>query len=436
MLKRLPNRTLFVPPIVLLTFIATAVHGQTADSRVETLEQRIDRLEQELQATEQELKNGVSESQEQMRKTAEDVYDEKEAEGIDFGGAVRFQYNWRDYDDGNKDRGGDIDLDTFRINVDGSINDVILSAEYRWYQYMDTIHHAWVGYDFTESIQGQAGIHRVPFGVLPYNSHNFFFSGNYYVGLEDDYDAGFKMIWDQAPYNVQLAFYKNDEMGGVDGFVDQLEDRYSYDVVGFRNPGDGTFDDPRANGAQIGETNTVNARAVYNLKTGEGMNSEIGVSAQYGKLHDGSEKAGDNWAYAVHLDGDYGPWNVMLQATRYRYDLDNGAERLAVTAYSFFDTIASEANTYTAGLAYSLPVSIGPISNITFYNDYSILADKSAGLKDTWMNVSGFAVSAGGIYAYFDFINAKNQPFVGGTHDATTSGDLATRFNINVGYYF
>ncbi|MEX0957808.1 MAG: hypothetical protein WDZ63_00820 [Burkholderiales bacterium] len=352
--------------------------------------------------------------------------------GIKIGGAVRFQYSYEDYSAGNRDRGGDFDFDTFRLNLDGSIGDVLLSAEYRWYQYMDVIHHAWVGYDFSDTTQAQLGIHQVPFGVLPYNSHSYFFSSNYYVGLEDDYDMGIKVIFDNAPWNLQLALYKNDEQGGVDGYVSDRSARYSYDPVGSRPAGEGIFAQP-ANA--FGETNTVNARAAYTFARGEDRSLELGVSGQYGDLHDGAGSVGSNSAYAVHAVGNHGRWNVQLQATRYEYDLDSGAQQVAVGAYAFFDTIAARATTYTANAAYTLPVSLGPVSALTFYNNYSVITSKSASLEDTWMNVLGMAVSAGGVYAYFDYVMARNQPFIGGSM-AGNAADTNSRFNINVGYYF
>ncbi|MGD2082442.1 MAG: carbohydrate porin [Chromatiales bacterium] len=457
---------------------------------VQALKQRVDQLEGELERTRQQTEERIAEQEEVMTRKAEQIYeeraDEEDDQGIKVGGAVRFQYSNEDYVAGNRNRGGDLDLDTVRVNMDGSIGDVILSAEYRFYQYMDVIHHAWVGYDFTDSFQGQVGIHQVPFGVLPYNSHNFFFSTNYYVGLEDDYDFGVKGIYEEGPLNVQLAFYKNDEQGGVDGFVDNRSDRYSYDVVGFRAktlPGaalgaaasaigagtsifgksgvlagllgsfvtEGTFASPRF---AIAESNTFNARVAYTLRHGDDASTELGLSGQYGDLTDGSESVGDHLAYAAHLVGNYGRWNLQLQAAKYEYNLDNAyrlidsdgnripdtlwvpnQDLMSVGAYSFFDTIPAEATTYTANLAYSLPVDFGPISNLTFYNDYSLMTDKSGGLPDTVMNVTGMAVTAGGLYTYFDWVNAKNQPFIGGTL-AGQDSDWNSRFNINVGYYF
>ncbi len=401
--------------------------------QLEALKGKVTELETQLKAAQQREQARDAEVEERVAQQVEEVYAAKESsrEGINVHGAVRFQYTNERYNEGNKDRGGDFDFDTFRINLDGSIGDVILSGEYRFYQYMHTLHHAWVGYDFSDALQVQAGINQVPFGITPYNSHNFFFSSNYYVGLEDDYDAGIKLIYDEKPWNLQLAFYKNDEQGGVDGYVSDRSERYSYDVVGYRD-GEGIWDAPAH---AVAENNTFNGRAAYTLSYGDGWSTELGASVQFGDLHDGNGSVGDHGAYAIHLLGNYGPWNLQLQATDYEYDLDSGADLMAVGAYAFYDTIPAEARTYTAGLSYSMPVKIGPITNLTFYNDYSLITDKSADLDDTWMNVTGVAISAGGVYAYLDYVLAKNQPFIGGTM-AGDADDSESRINLNIGYYF
>lgn len=46
---------------------------------------------------------------------------------IEVGGAVRFQYEYADYNEGNKDRIGDLDFDIFRLDLRGEMGDVILS---------------------------------------------------------------------------------------------------------------------------------------------------------------------------------------------------------------------------------------------------------------------------------------------------------------------
>nr|MDP2567201.1 carbohydrate porin [Pseudoalteromonas marina] len=51
------------------------------------------------------------------------------------------------------------------------------------------------------------------------------------------------------------------------------------------------------------------------------------------------------------------------------------------------------------------------------------------------MNVTGVSVYAGGLFTYFDFGHAKNQPFVCGSI-AGDSSETEKRFNINIGYNF
>lgn len=431
-----------------MTAAADGDDTEALKDELERMQRQLTQMQQRLAELEREKDEAEARAEEagtdedKVREIAAETYDEKSSQGINVGGAVRFQYAWEDYNEINKDTSGVLEMDTVRINFDGTVGDVILSGEYRFYQYMNVIHHAWVGYDFTDSLQGQVGVHQVPFGVTPYNSHNFFFSSNYYLGLEDDYDAGIKLIYDEGPLNIQGAFYLNDELGGADGyygfdggdFPDNLNDRYSYDIIGVRADDEGTFAAP---GTGAYDNNVWNARAAYTFSHSDNFSTELGFSAQYGDVVDGNGSSnGDQIAYAAHLVGNYGPWNLQLQATEYEYDMDNGGTRMAVGAYDFFDTIASEATSYTANLAYSLPVDWGPITNLTFYNDYSLVTDKSGGLEDTWMNVTGVAISAGGLYTYIDLITAENQPFVGGSMDSPVDGGTNTRLNINFGYYF
>ena len=430
-----------------LTAAADGDDSEALKQQIEEMQKQLMQMQQRLAELERD-KDEADEAEEepadeeQMRQIAAETYDEKKGAEIDVGGAVRFQAVYEDYNETNKDTTGTLEMDTFRFNVDGTIGDVILSGEYRFYQYMDVIHHAWVGYDFTDSLQGQVGVHQVPFGVTPYNSHSFFFSSNYYLGLEDDYDAGFKLIYDEGPLNVQGAFYMNDELGGADGYYgfdsgdnpDFLNDRYSYDIVGVRPADEGTFATPTTGAF---DSNIFNGRVAYTFGHSDGFSTEVGFSAQFGDVvNNAGSSNGDQSAIAAHLVGNYGPWNLQLQATDYEYDMDNGSGRMAVGAYDFFDTIPAEARSYTANVAYDLPVEWGPITNLRFYNDYSLITDKSAGLEDTWMNVTGVAVSAGGLYTYIDLITAENQPFVGGSIDSPTEGGTNTRLNINFGYYF
>ncbi|MBY6064715.1 carbohydrate porin [Pseudidiomarina sediminum] len=351
---------------------------------------------------------------------------------IRIGGAVRAQYVWEDYNTANKDRGGDLDFDLVRIDYSGTIGDVVLSAQYRWFQYMDAVQHAWVGYNFTDQWQGQIGITKVPFGMTPYNSNSYFFSSNFYVGLEDDHDAGVKLLYRDDDWDFDIAFFKNDEQGGVDGFVSQREDRYAYDALGVRLAGEGLYDTPTL---AVAEANSFAARVARKYQWGHEQSFEFGLSGQYGDMNDGTQNVGERSAWAAHGVYSVDRWTFMGQVSHYDYAMDMANDGIVVGAYAFYDTIPSQATLYTANIAYSLPVQWGPVTNLTFYNDYSWMTNKRGGSEDTIMNVLGMAVTAGGLYTYFDLVTAKNQPFVGGSMMGDAD-ETKTRFNINIGYYF
>lgn len=381
------------------------------------------------------MQQQIDELKDQLAKDAK-----AEESQVKIGGAVRLQYSHNSHDTGNRERGGDLDFDLFRLNFDGKISDITMSAEWRWYQYMNVVHHAWLGYAFDETNSIKLGVQQVPFGVLPYSANNFFFSSNFYTGLEDDYDTGINYQYDNKGWDLDLGYFFNDELGGIDGYVDNRSDRYSYDVVGIRTSGEGTFDKPSA---EIAEANSFNARLAYKFNISETLNVELGASGQYGDIQDkvknpdnsySFKSIGSRYAFASHLVVNLDRWNLKMQATRYEYDLDSNAEIVAVGAFSFYDSMPAEANSYTANLAYSLPVNMKSISNLTFYNDYSVINEKSGDLKDTWMNVTGVMITSGALYTYVDFMTAENQPFIGGS--LAGDGDIQHRLNINLGYYF
>lgn len=405
----------------------------TVKQQLSELQQQVENLQLKLANANKNEINAIKRNTEKLSNSgeAQDVVAEQKAGGIKVGGAVRTNYSYTSYEDGSKNRGGDFDFDIFRINFTGDVGGVKLNAEIRFFDYMTAVKYAYAAYDFADIWQVQAGITKVPFGNWPYNSHSYFFSTNYYIGLEDDHDLGVifkRKIADN--WQLDLGFFKNDELGGIDGYVDNRSDRYSYDVVGFRGAQEGTYaelDNPLA------EYNTFSARYGYHIEHDKGK-TEVGFSALSGGLHDGVDRAGDYYAWAVHANSNLGPWNLQFQHGEYNYDIEN-ANTMAVGAYSFYDSIAAEATTTNANIAYNLPVKWGPVTALQFYNDYGVIYDKSDSSADTWMNVTGFSVAAGGLFTYFDLVHAKNQPFVGGSI-AGDSDETERRFNINIGYYF
>lgn len=420
-----------IAAVGLCHFSAHATDTDDIKQQLAALKAQIAALEQRL--AEQEIASKKTTTLLVQQQTeAVSKQETNDSDGIKLGGAIRTNYSHTSYSDGNKNRGGDFDFDIFRLNLNGSIGDVLLNAEIRFFDYMTAVKYAYVGYQLNEDWQVQAGITQVPFGNWPYNSHNYFFSTNYYLGLEDDHDLGLLFKRQLADnWQLDLGFFKNDELGGVDGYVSSRADRYSYDVVGYRLGEDGIYDDPAQ---PVGEYNTFAGRFAYQFEHSSDFTTELGLSALAGGLHNGNSRAGSYNAWALHLNSHYQRWNLQLQHGEYHYDIDD-VERMAVGAYAFYDSIAAKAKTSTINLAYSLPVEWGPVTGLQFYNNYGLVYDKSDNSRDTMMNVTGFSVAAGGLFTYFDLVHARNQPFVGGSA-AGDSGETERRFNINIGYYF
>lgn len=356
---------------------------------------------------------------------ADQTDDQEETEApISVGGALRFNAFWTDFNESVETKRGDSGLDLFRINVDGEYDNILLSAEYRWYPFMQAIHHGWIGYDFDSGSQVQLGVSQVPFGILPYASHNYWFGVPYYLGLSDDYDLGGKYVHETGSWDLALGFYKNAELGDASSLS-----RYSFDVV-------------RAGGQQNEETNQFNARLAYTLGRGTGCYHELGGSAQWGELFNAATgNRGDHWAAAAHLDSRCGRWNVQLQLARYGYSPENppdfGDSIVRLGAFETSYDVAARGTLGVFNVAYNFPVPWESIDQITCYNDYSVLRKDSDGFRDSKLNTTGCAIGLGPVFTYIDLINARNMVFFG---DGSLAGggddEWHTRINLNLGYYW
>jgi hypothetical protein len=446
--------------LLLLALFALPVSAEDS-ARIEALLQRIEALEARLRALEterrpepagsgtlrEELLTGTSGSAEAPtpEATARDdavAADEQLAQAVlgsereskapppapppsvDVGGALRFNVVHRDFVDSSEGKYGESGLDVFRLNIDGELDNILVSAEYRFYTYMDTIHHGWVGYQFEDQSQLQVGIHQVPFGLLPYAAHNAWFGVPYYLGLADDYDMGIRYQRQDGPWSSHLAFYKNEELNSAGDL-----DRYSFDLV---------LDGDQQNE----EIDQFNARLAYTLGLGSGCETELGASAQRSELYNStSDRRGEHWAGALHLDSRCGRWNLQLQGIRYDYDPANppGLSRDAVRVGAFGGSydIAGSADVLVANIAYNFASPWPFIDQVTCYNDYSRLFKDGDGQIDSQINTLGCAIGSGPLFTYVDYILANNMAFFGnGSMAAGGEDEWRGRFNVNIGFYW
>jgi hypothetical protein len=356
--------------------------------------------------------------------------------GLTVGGAIRFNYTYKDWDPAYRS-GGLIDFDTARIDVNYDRDAWLGSFQYRYYRYRggaDThfLHHAWIGYRFDDSTQVHAGVNPIPFGILPFASHNFYFSLPYYVGLEDSYNLGVKLIHRAGPLDLQAGFYPSDG-GNWRGDSDDSA-RYTYNIV-------------EEGAVRNSERNTFVARAAWTMEHAPSMKSEFGLSALHGSIPNADTgRKGHREAWALHLKGDYGPWGVMLQTGRYDNSLRNPAgqdDRIVVMgAYDFPYEVAARARMHVANLSYRVQQDAGLLKSVTLYANYSVIEKLDTGFRDTHQQVYGFSFApVDGIFVYVDYLLGKQNPYVGpnfgnGLAGGGTDDSWHERFNVNVGYYF
>lgn len=355
---------------------------------------------------------------------------QEDSTSLNFGGALRFNAFYKNWEgqESNQKQFGEIAFDMARAEVSGYHNGIVFSAQYRFYPGYNMLHHGWIGYHFTDSTQLTLGVNQVPFGLQPYASHNYFFSMAYYIGLEDDYDLGLKLTQRINNFDFALAFYKNAE-GHYSGSSDASA-RYSYDIVGGHR-----------------EVNQVNGRLAYNLN-----GAEIGLSGEYGQLlNTSTDNFGDHYALSGHLDWDIGRFNIKAEAIHFeRQPADDTLDGTVVMgAYDFSYEVAKKGQMYVAGISYNLPVDWGPITSLKLYENFTYFDKSKSGFNDSQMNVVGVMVTAGKVYTYLDVASGQSHPWVGPVWaEALARGfkinetakdpkpEWATRYNLNIGYYF
>jgi len=345
---------------------------------------------------------------------------------LSLGGAIRLNYSWKTYDEDLKKRGGDFGFELFRLEADGECGNIYFSIQYRWYEDFNAIHHGYFGYHLTPDLDLEIGIHQVPFGILPYASHSFWFGATYYLGFEDDYDAGIKMIWRKKNWTFHAAFYKNPE------YIDNSRlGRYSFDMV--------THEEQ-----QNGETNQGNLRIAYDLKPVDGMVLNVGASGEYGGIwNNTTKKTGSRYAAALHADWRYKGWNLQLQGVHYHYNPVNPSDisERTIQFGAFMDPfmVAVDANVFTFNIAKKVNLGWAIIDHVTFYNDFSTVLALGDGTQNSIQNVTGCLVVKKGLFLYIDWITGQNMWFAGG--DGIGMGnegwdEWKGRLNVNFGYFF
>jgi hypothetical protein len=378
----------------------------------------------------------------------------QDTKALTFDGAIRV---WVEALSWNDQRKWTPEFDTARLGFKYDDGRFLAAGRERYYHYtsrqtgaargadMLFNEYLWAGYRFADKSELHVGQERMPFGLLPYASNNFFESMAWYAGYEDTYAMGVQYKRTLGGLNANVGFFPSDgrhllSWTGSTGELDGL------DSVRFSNHLMTSY------GRE--ERNTLVARLAYPL-TFAGGKAEIGGSVLAGRLAatDPALAGGDRRAGALHASAEFGRLGVQLETIRYVNSFDGdgsvagnwyGAcdrDCVIIGAYGFTNRLASRGQIDIANVSYKLPGSIGPFGNFVVYNDWSRLRKSAAGYADSYQNVTGMSFSAGGWAFMVDVAHATNEPYLSpGFGNALAAGGSAKssghRFNANIGYYF
>jgi hypothetical protein len=375
-------------------------------------------------------------------------------DALKFDGAIRM---WVEALSWNDQRKGTPEFDTARLGFKYDDGRFLAAGRERYYHYtsrqtgaskgadMLFNEYLWAGYRFADKSELHVGQERMPFGILPYASNNFFESMAWYAGYEDTYAMGVQYQRKIGRLHANVAFFPSDGRHLL-SWTDSTAELDGLDSVRFSNHLMKSY------GRE--EKNTVVARLGYAFPFAGG-NTEIGASVLAGQLAATSPalSSGNRRAGALHAAGEFGNLGVQLETIKYDNEFDgNGSlagnwygacdkDCVLIGAFGFSNRLAARGHIDIANVTYKIPGSIGPFSQFMVYNDWSRLRKSAAGYADSYQNVTGVTFSSGGWVIIVDVSNATNQPYLSpGFGNALGTGGPATssghRFNANIGYYF
>jgi hypothetical protein len=351
------------------------------------------------------------------------------------GGAVWIRSAFQDWQENNSANRQGLYFDQFRISIDGEHSldgqaKLTFSSQARWWSYQFAIHHLWFGIKFNENHEARYGVTQAPFGAMPAISSSFWYSLNYYHGLEGDHDAGFRYLYTKDGFDLQFGYFRNGEYNDPTAL-----NRWAPDLV---VSGDqGNF-----------ERNQFNLRLAYVFGKGTDYSSEFGISGEVGQIKNTFvEEDGDRWAAAIHYVGYYNNWNFYAQGTRYEYNPVNpeGVDDRTVLMGFFSDQrlVAAEGTTLVGGVRRFWDVDWWLLDKINAYVEYSTVLKDVAEFNDSRLFNPGVVFQAGPFYVWMDLLMGQNAWYFNDSQANSGPGAGANnpdkwefRYNFSLQWYF
>ncbi|WP_277810955.1 hypothetical protein [Chromohalobacter canadensis] len=440
-----------------LAFAAPALAQQDTEAmqrQLDALRAQVERMEQQLDAQQSTTTADSSQDTAQTRDLAEENRSLIESiQNSQFSGTLQMKGVYNDWDQVDKDTGGDMNFGKFTLGVDGQHGDFLYSFEYRFYDGYQFLKKGWMGYQASDNDTVKVGLVQTPFGNMDYGYLGWYGNLPYLAGFNDNQNAGIKWDHSQGAWDTSLAFFKSDQLGDSNEHYGANAIGGTSDAVGVNSQGVLDEDDPNAARGNQGNTeeNQLAGRVAYTFGQGTDYTTEINFSAKGGQLYNNqTNESGSNWQAAVGLNGSYGSWLTQLQATAYEYDAENPGtsesgisdDVIQVGAFNFNYLIPAEGQMYSASVGYSMNVNWGDIDNLYFYNDFSYISPNGdytpaeggfgENVDDPMLNDLGMKVTAGPYYAWFSVVSNKNAlGYFGSPTDGNWHTSLQTNFGLN-----
>lgn len=331
--------------------------------------------------------------------------------------AAEVLYQYHDWVQNNKGRGGDFYINKFILRAEGSISDN-LSYDARWDWALQSGQNlpAWMFLDYTPSAKWnvQIGLTPQPFGAA-YKGGALFSSylGDLplYLGLENNADMGIKAIYTNGRLTAGWGFYKNPEN-------EHGSAHFRPDVTAL---GDitipGTATTFRANDDPV---NQLNGTLAYTVNKGSNSSTTVGATARVGQLYNiDTRKKGDHSAEAAFVTQEWGRWGITLQAAHYQYNPKRPAgQSNESVALSDGRLMPASGDIYSTRVSYAMPMHLGPFNKVKLFDDFDNLHSGSHDAftsADVSYNIGGLVATTGRLSVYLTVQSGKNASvaFVG-----------------------
>ncbi|BDX07008.1 hypothetical protein [Planctobacterium marinum] len=335
-----------------------------------------------------------------------------------FGGHIRVNSDYRDWVESQQTR-----VEFESIKLTGSLSwdsGDTFNFDARYYDNLqiNILRYAEYIRKLDEVSQLSIGITRVPFGLQNYLSDSFWYSINYYLGLEDDFDLGAVYHHTNERHSWKVGAFITDELADASEFA-----RYSFDVA-------------KVAGSEFKENGQLNFYYQYSPQWFQ-QQSKLGFSLQVGQIQNRNAGNSRHWAWSAFYRQPYEQWQTTIQYSQYRYDIE--AQQVVFSAFDYPFPIAKKAHSVVLNQAYRFSNLPQFIDTALIYTEVGIVDSSEPGTEKSLQWVLGSNIIAGNFVFYLDYIHGENMWFSGGNGVGVYFPDdigSAARINFSTAYHF